>query len=102
MGFVNKNNEMAVFSGMNGCKYRKPPIGYLSDMRGLQGNAEAVYSPPDEQEISGEFKHSWGTAEKLYKSEVRSQDAGHAGCFGTQNLDEPGAFWIKKIHVAAI
>ena len=102
MGFVNKNHEMAIFSGINGFKYRKPPTGYLSDMRGLQGNAEAVYSPPDEQEISGEFKHSWGTAEKLYKSEVRSQDAGHAGCFGTQSLDEPGAFWIKKIHVAAI
>ena len=37
--------------------------------------------------ISGEFKHSWGTAEKLYKSEVRSQDQGtSAVLFG-----EPGA-----------
>lgn len=49
--------------------------------------------------ISGEFKHSWGTAEKLYKSEApRRGDVSHSGIF----WGEPGAFLIKKIDMAAI
>ena len=49
--------------------------------------------------ISGEFEHSWGTAEKLYKSEApRRGDVAHPGIFLGGNLVQK----IKKIDMAAI
>lgn len=53
----------------------------------------------DCRRISGEFKHSWGTAEKLYKSEAPRPfcDVAHSGIF-LGNLVQK----IKKIDMAAI
>ena len=47
--------------------------------------------------ISGEFKHSWGTAEKLYKSEAsRRGDVAHSGIFwgGTWPIRSRKLIWL--------